>query len=97
MSSDFQNPSNNNHSSNMLFQSRQKRTSYNAGQNMNNNMYNLSNLSNNNIPIDSSINNNSNISNNNVPLSSISQNNNNFKNSYHNNIPANIRNSKCAP
>ena len=95
MSSDFQNPSNNNHSSNMLFQSRQKRTSYNAGQNMNNNnMYNLSNLSNNNIPIDSSINNNSNISNNNVPLSSISQNNNNFKNSYHNNIPANIRNSK---
>ncbi len=93
MSSDFQNPSNNNHSSNMLFQSRQKRTSYNAGQNMNNNMYNLSNLSNNNIPIDSSINNNSNISNNNVPLSSISQNNNNFKNSYHNNIPANIRNS----
>ena len=93
MSSDFQNPSNNNHSSNMLFQSRQKRTNYNAGQNMNNNMYNLSNLSNNNIPIDSSINNNSNISNNNVPLSSISQNNNNFKNSYHNNIPANIRNS----
>ena len=95
MNSGFQNPSNNNHSSNMLFQSRQKRTSYNAGQNMNNNnMYNLSNLSNNNIPIDSSINNNSNISNNNVPLSSISQNNNNFKNSYHNNIPANIRNSK---
>ena len=94
MSSDFQNPSNNNNSSNMLFQSRQNGTNYNAGQNMNNNMYNLSNLSNNNIPIDSSINNNSNISNNNVPLSSISQNNNNFKNSYHNNIPANIRNSK---